>query len=323
MTLRTKLIILVILVALLPAAAVGMLAYHLSRSALDQHIRSAFQDRAELIEHQINSILLELDHNALAWALAPAMADISIGDADMRMFTFLANSKKSYKFIKDITAFDRKGVISTSTNPSMLFLADGSDQGNKISHLAAFPIAKVLQNTRFMTINPPGQSSFIALPVPDPIMKDGSLLGGLVIELDIEAIARTIDEVNKGKDSDNHINVYLSLATGEIRSLVDQAFSLDYRSLQNIVGSAPGFDFARFAAQPQDFVAQSFKLPQVIDSMSMPLFLTIAQPEAMVFASVYRLRMIVGLLTMALTLIFTAVLHWFGSGVIDGLVQLL
>ena len=304
MSIKTRLIAMVTAIALIPAIVVGAVAYRLSRSALEERIRSGFQDRARLLNHQLSSLLTEVDHNTDAWVVSPAMADIKIGDSDLRISKFLLATKKSYPIIKDMTVVDAKGVAVASSNPAVAF---ASDEGAAKAALMKFEVPRLLAKEAIVKISPATGASFLGHPILDLVAKDGSVAGAMIVELDAKVLAGIVAAANDGKAEADRVNFYLWNSDGEIASLVDAVFPMEFAAAKSTTGLALDRGLSSDDYQSQKFVSQSFQVHLPLNGLASPLGLTLVQSEAMTFKAVADLRRLVSFITLGLAAVFVAI----------------
>ena len=305
MSIKIRLLLLVCLITILPSAGLGTMVYFISKSSLDERIRSAFGDRLELAKLKLEGALGELSKNAEAWTTAPAMSDIKIADSDMRIASFLITTKKAYPIVKDLTVFDARGKIVGTTNINLM--DDGSDEAKSKTvtseALISFGIEATLKNVILSDIAAGDQPSFISLPVHDIVTKDGTVVGVLTIEINRAKLDEMVKGSNKDKGVQERTNLYLTRSGKEITSLTETDLKVSVDELSTVDGIwAPGFKKQEVGSKI--YVMSSTPLEKALPNLKEPLTLTVLQSEGMVYESVRRLAIFVIFLSIGFVVVF-------------------
>lgn len=296
MSIRVKLVLLVCLMTILPAGMVGVLAYTLSRAALSEKVKGEFQARQELIKLDLTNRLGELAKNADAWTSAPVMADIKISDNDMRIATFLVNTKKSYPILRDLTILDVKGKIVATTN-------QGYDEKTTPSLKEIYPLDGVAAGKPASMIGVKPQQNYLALPIHDVVSKDGSVAGVLLAEIDSQVIDKSVHTANDGKAEGEQVGVLLTTKGETVSSLAAGSSEVSYQSLAAGASDVPD-GFTKAAVGGADFVVMSDEMRDVLPGISSALRLTVLQPASVAYAAVARLALYVFMLSSGLVIAF-------------------
>ena len=299
MSIRLKLIILVCLMTILPAIAVGALAYSLSKAALGSKIEGEFDAREQLITLDLSNHLRELAKSADAWAAASVMADIKIADNDLRIGSFLFNTKKSYPILRDLTVLDANRKIIASTNPKYDESAKGA-----LSPSTIYPLDAVVAGKPAAMIGVNPEQNYLAIPIKDVVTKDGSVAGVLLAEIDTAVIERSIKSANDGKADSAQVAVLLTTADQTVTSLLPPGVSLDFAGLVAGSGGTVRDGFHHVPIAGQEYVVKSAEVKDLLPGMSNAMRLSVLQAESVAYAAVAKLAMFVSLVSTALVVIF-------------------
>ena len=234
MKIKSKLISLVCLITILPAIILGIMAYSLSKKALNNKISAEFNARKELIILKLNNILVDLNKSALAWTASPAMADVKIADSDLKIATFLFNIKKSYPILKDISVVDAKKNVIATTNEQF-----DSSSKKHINVTSIYDLDKTLKGKPQSKIGITTNDNYLILPIFDVISKDGTVVGLIICEIDNRKIADIIQLSNQGKSDSERVNVYLISEKNTLASLVEPSVPLSYERIVKTNNSLP------------------------------------------------------------------------------------
>ena len=116
MKLRTKLILLLLALTMLPLSLLAWLSYQNGKEALKDAIGKELVGVARGTMYNIEHELLELYKNVRSWTHLVVMQDVLIDDADLRISSTLSDFKKNYMVYAGIYCFNQKGEIVASSN---------------------------------------------------------------------------------------------------------------------------------------------------------------------------------------------------------------
>lgn len=120
MKLRTKLILLLLILTMLPLSLLAWLSYQNSKDALKDTIGNELISVTQGTMYNIEQELLELYKNVRSWAYSEIMQEVLTDDADGRITSVLSGFKRNYMVYAGIYCFNQKGEIIASSNPDVI-----------------------------------------------------------------------------------------------------------------------------------------------------------------------------------------------------------
>ncbi|MFG6486214.1 nitrogen regulation protein NR(II) [Roseateles sp. BYS78W] len=116
MTLRRALLLAFMLLGLVPAIALSWLSFSRTRDVMSQRIAANLDAQAAVLQEQLDRMLAEHLHNALAWRRSELMRDLRLGDVDKRVLNDLHALREGYPGQYDrLECIDAGGRIVAST----------------------------------------------------------------------------------------------------------------------------------------------------------------------------------------------------------------
>lgn len=120
MTLRLKLSLLFVAMALIPIAAVGFLAYSKLRQTLQANLGLLFQSLARQAMDRVDGSLGSLYRQFGEWAQSDLLQEVLTDDADARISAFLIAQHKRRAGFTELVAFNRRRIIVAANHQSLL-----------------------------------------------------------------------------------------------------------------------------------------------------------------------------------------------------------
>lgn len=120
MRIRTKTIIIFLILSLAPIAIIGTLAYQNGREALKESLGKSFQMRAEETIEMVDQNLYEVYQNVQTWAELDILQDVITGDIDSKISTFLMGLNREYGYFSHLYALNNQGEVVASSNTELI-----------------------------------------------------------------------------------------------------------------------------------------------------------------------------------------------------------
>lgn len=213
-TIRTRLNTFFFLFAVIPIIVVGLRAYQIAKTELQQRIGQKLQNEASRAIDQIDRLLFERYRNVQSWAQDAVMVDILTEDADSRVSDLLNNMVKQYGFYKVILCADLKGKIVAANKPELIGVNVASSAWFKEAiakngvHVEDLTTSKLVDNDYtciFSTVLRPGVAGGSAqkadaknvsdIPAQAPVISESNTIGVLGAFLDWKEILDFINSL--------------------------------------------------------------------------------------------------------------------------------
>jgi methyl-accepting chemotaxis protein len=120
LNIRWQLALVTVALSLLPIFFVGVLAYRIARSALEERIRFNLETLALQSDEKIERLLLDQHQNLAVWSQLGFIRDDAVtGDADGRILQFLQEAKRNTDIAQEFLVANVAGTVIASTLPSL------------------------------------------------------------------------------------------------------------------------------------------------------------------------------------------------------------
>ena len=120
LNIRWQLALVSVALSLLPIVVVGVLAYRIARSALEERIRFNLETLAVQSDEKIERLLLDQHQNLAVWSQLGFIRDDAVtGDADGRILQFLQEAKRNTDIAQEFWVANVAGTVIASTLPSL------------------------------------------------------------------------------------------------------------------------------------------------------------------------------------------------------------
>jgi methyl-accepting chemotaxis protein len=120
LSIRWQLALVSVALSLLPIAIVGILAYQIARSALEERIRFNLETLALQSDEKMERLLLDQHQNLAVWSQLGFLRDDTVtGDADARILQFLQEAKRHTDLAQEFWVANAAGTVIASTLPSL------------------------------------------------------------------------------------------------------------------------------------------------------------------------------------------------------------
>jgi signal transduction histidine kinase len=139
-TITTRLVAVVLPLAVLPMILVGARAYLVGRDSLHQRIGQGLEGQAERMIDQVDRMLFERYQNLRSWSADPSLREVATGDAEGRIREFLQIEKRRSGLYVELLCLDRAGTIVAATRPQLI--------GQSAARLAWFSQATAADEVR-------------------------------------------------------------------------------------------------------------------------------------------------------------------------------
>lgn len=120
MKIRTKVILIFLLLSLLPFVIIGTIAYKNGESIIRKTLGLAFQQTAYESIDRVDRVLHEVYRNVHAWADLELMQEVVTGDLDGKISSFLMGVSREHTYFDSINIVDLQGKIVGSSIPSLI-----------------------------------------------------------------------------------------------------------------------------------------------------------------------------------------------------------
>lgn len=120
MRIRTKLILILLVLSLVPLAAISMIAYQSGERVIKKNLGLSYQQIAQETIEKVDRTLYEVYHNVRAWAELDLMQEVITGDLDGKISSLLMGLSQQYGFYSSIQVLDRKGEVVASSKPEWI-----------------------------------------------------------------------------------------------------------------------------------------------------------------------------------------------------------
>src|SRR4029453_13298098 len=120
LNIRWQLALVSVALSLLPIAIVGVLAYQIARSALEERIRLNLETLAVQSDEKLERLLLDHHQNLAVWSQLGFIRDDAVtGDADGRIQQFLQEAKRNTDGAQEFWVANAAGTVIASTLPTL------------------------------------------------------------------------------------------------------------------------------------------------------------------------------------------------------------
>src|SRR3954470_11962028 len=102
MRVRTKILIIGLLLALVPLAVVDFVSIEVGKEAIVNHLGSRFELTARATVREVDRVLFKLRQDATAWAENPVMQEVLSGDLNARVSAKLIKLHREYPQLASI-----------------------------------------------------------------------------------------------------------------------------------------------------------------------------------------------------------------------------
>lgn len=116
MTIRTKFIIIFLLLSLIPLSIIGLFAYKNGKDTIRKNLGASFHQIAHETINKVDNILHLVYHDINTWAGLELMQEVITGDMDGKISSFLSGLSSKYESFATINVFNIKGEIVASSN---------------------------------------------------------------------------------------------------------------------------------------------------------------------------------------------------------------
>lgn len=178
-----KAAILFAVAALVPFVVSALFLFRNARNTLYAEVVNGLDARVELMRDALDSRLITLRANAVAWASLEVMTDLLTDDLDKRITVVLEGLKRDYALDGELYAVNAGGTVVASSAPATIGHTAPAPAPGAGSRLEPIPLR----------VSPfDGQRVVgFALPITSRAV-EGRVVGTLVIEYHVADLARTV-----------------------------------------------------------------------------------------------------------------------------------
>jgi methyl-accepting chemotaxis protein len=120
LNIRWQLALVSVALSLLPIVIVGIFAYQIARSALEERIRLNLETLAVQSDEKLERLLLDHHQNLAVWSQLGFIRDDAVtGDADGRIRQFLQEAKRNTDVAQELWVANAAGTVIASTMPAL------------------------------------------------------------------------------------------------------------------------------------------------------------------------------------------------------------
>jgi two-component system sensor histidine kinase HydH len=268
LTLRRTLLLVLVLLGLLPSAALSWLSFVRTREAMTHQIQQSLSIQARAIQSDIDKGLFERFENAQVWRRSELMEDLRVGDVDKRVTNYLVGLQAGYDDVYDsLDCIDQHGRILASSVPSRINKIMNHEEDGSLSistrlggdgATLSLPRSQTLGDRSPFVIRTRIPSSYPATPGgPDE----------MVLSLDVAPINRLLDAAALDKRAIAVVDAQgrWVAASSQLRGrrLPDAAGRSRTRGLEGstfsgVVQSSPWLDFPALGGSAASLATPSF-----------------------------------------------------------------
>jgi PAS domain S-box-containing protein len=117
MRVRTKLLIIGLLLALVPIGIVGFVSIQVGKEAIVENLGGRFKLTARATIREVDRVLFSIQQDATAWSTNPIMQEVLSRDIDARVSAKLITLHRNYPQLASITVFDTGGEVIAASPP--------------------------------------------------------------------------------------------------------------------------------------------------------------------------------------------------------------
>ena len=120
MRIRTKTIVIFLVLSLAPLTIIGIIAYQQGKKTIEERLGASFHQIAHETIERVDHNLYEVYKDIQAWAELDIMQDIITVDLDGKISSFFMELSREYGYFADINALNSKGEVIASSNPKLV-----------------------------------------------------------------------------------------------------------------------------------------------------------------------------------------------------------
>ena len=117
MRVRTKLLIIGLLLSLVPIGIVGFVSIQVGKKAIIENLGIRFKLTASATIREVDRVLFSIQQDAIAWSNNPLMHEVLSRDIDARVSAKLIKLHREYPQLASITVFDIGGEVIAASPP--------------------------------------------------------------------------------------------------------------------------------------------------------------------------------------------------------------
>ena len=117
MRVRTKLLIIGLLLSLVPIGIVGFVSIQVGKKAIIENLGIRFKLTASATIREVDRVLFSIQQDAIAWSNNPLMQEVLSRDIDARVSAKLIKLHREYPQLASITVFDIGGEVIAASPP--------------------------------------------------------------------------------------------------------------------------------------------------------------------------------------------------------------
>lgn len=188
-SLRAKLSLFSLVLAVVPGGAFALIAFSSARAAIERAAARELATAAHDAARSVEAALADAKHRLDTWRRSEILRDLAVGDVDKRVARYLSSIAATDPAYVDLVAADRSGRVVAA--------AESSEIGTRVEEREWFRVAAGggdwLQGPH--TGSPSGRRTVeIAAPIPDPD-EPGGRLGALLLVCDWGRIEAGLERI--------------------------------------------------------------------------------------------------------------------------------
>lgn len=319
MSIRLKLILLILSISTFVPAVVGYLAYDQSEQVLKSSLESSFAIRLQSLKSQLERDIAALMDNGRSWSKQAIMADIRNGDDDLNILAFLVSNTRSFPVIKDMTVIDGEGEIVASSYEELMDYED--EQMQAFLDRYGFANLNDLEDPAVGLLSNQAEQSYLSLPITDPFSHWGENLGRLLIRIDQKVFNDLFAQASQTEDGKAGLNVYLFSGSNDV---IYSSLAADDRFTPELVVKAPR-DSLKLKQLKTAFGRLDYevrRIPAQQSGFKDDLTVIIGQPESTTLAPIRKLAGYILATAIIVTLFASVAGLWLGRGIVSPILAL-
>jgi len=194
MTIRRRLTLAFLLVALMPAALLTWLAFSRAQSAMRDEIERTLAARAHDVALDVDQMLFERLQNATTWSHLEVMQDLHVNDVDKRLSEFLAEMRQRY-------GGTYVNLYALNTDGTIIASSDAASIGNREPVIGRRVATQIHGSPATIELPPHDNGNTREVRLRAPLVSNftGDPLGELLLVVDWSPIEQMLDSVAEGR----------------------------------------------------------------------------------------------------------------------------
>lgn len=210
MKIRTKSIIISLLLSLTPLSIIGVIAYKNGEKTITENLGSSFQQIAHEAMNKVDRYLYEAYYRFQTLSELEVMQEVITMDVDGKISSILMGLSKEHKYFSNIDVINNEGEVIASSNPELI----GRDFREKDFYMAAIGGKEYIEDAHLDEISRKWVITF-SFPVKSRFEED-KIIGVLSAKLKADELAAMIQLKKEEGEEKYHAHLMLMRRDGLI-----------------------------------------------------------------------------------------------------------